>query len=152
MADIIKLDANRPLDFDAKCRQAYDALAPVTISCSAVCSAKGPQGGDCGHQPRSAAACSRSASVPAFSLPQYAQNLRIFGTDISEAMLKKARKRVAELGLRNVEVSRSWSRKNSNSLTIRSALSWRNMSYRGCPNPEAALRRVRARAAAGRRT
>jgi len=37
------------------------------------------------------------------SLPQYASNTRIFGTDISEAMLRKAKARVAELRLKNVE-------------------------------------------------
>ena len=34
------------------------------------------------------------------SLPLYAPHVRIFGTDISEAMLKKAKRRVAELRLR----------------------------------------------------
>src|SRR3569833_1534700 len=37
------------------------------------------------------------------SLPRYAPHLRIFGTDISEAMLEKAKKRVGEFGLKNVE-------------------------------------------------
>jgi phosphatidylethanolamine/phosphatidyl-N-methylethanolamine N-methyltransferase len=37
------------------------------------------------------------------SLPQYAPNLRIFGTDISEGMLRKARARVSEFRLKNVE-------------------------------------------------
>jgi phosphatidylethanolamine/phosphatidyl-N-methylethanolamine N-methyltransferase len=37
------------------------------------------------------------------SLPLYGPNVRIFGTDISEAMLKKAKQRVAELRLKNVE-------------------------------------------------
>jgi phosphatidylethanolamine/phosphatidyl-N-methylethanolamine N-methyltransferase len=37
------------------------------------------------------------------SLPLYAPHLRIFGTDISELMLEKAKKRVDELGLKNVE-------------------------------------------------
>lgn len=37
------------------------------------------------------------------SLPQYASHLGIFGIDISEAMLNKARRRVEELGLTNVE-------------------------------------------------
>jgi phosphatidylethanolamine/phosphatidyl-N-methylethanolamine N-methyltransferase len=37
------------------------------------------------------------------SLPMYAPNVRIFGTDISEAMLDKARRRVRELTLKNVE-------------------------------------------------
>ena len=37
------------------------------------------------------------------SLPLYAPNLRIFGTDISDAMLDKARRRVKEGNLKNVE-------------------------------------------------
>ena len=37
------------------------------------------------------------------SLPLYAPHVRIFGTDISEAMLKKAKRRVAELRLKNIE-------------------------------------------------
>ncbi len=37
------------------------------------------------------------------SLPQYAPHLRIFGTDISEAMLRKAKRRVADLRLKHVE-------------------------------------------------
>ena len=37
------------------------------------------------------------------SLPDYSPNNTIFGVDISESMLRKARKRVTELGLRNVE-------------------------------------------------
>jgi phosphatidylethanolamine/phosphatidyl-N-methylethanolamine N-methyltransferase len=37
------------------------------------------------------------------SLPDYARTTRLFGVDISEPMLRKARERVAELGLSNVE-------------------------------------------------
>lgn len=37
------------------------------------------------------------------SLPQYSRANRLFGIDISEPMLRKARKRVTELGLKNVE-------------------------------------------------
>jgi phosphatidylethanolamine/phosphatidyl-N-methylethanolamine N-methyltransferase len=37
------------------------------------------------------------------SLPLYSPNLRIFGTDISEEMLKKAKRRVAEGKLKNIE-------------------------------------------------
>lgn len=37
------------------------------------------------------------------SLPQYASDSRVFGVDISEPMLRKARDRVDELGLRHVE-------------------------------------------------
>ena len=36
-------------------------------------------------------------------LPDYASSTRVVGVDLSEAMLKKARKRVEELGLRHVE-------------------------------------------------
>src|SRR5260370_9381359 len=42
------------------------------------------------------------------SLPQYASHLRIFGTDISEAMLKKPKKRVADLRLTNVAGLAVW--------------------------------------------
>src|SRR6202161_1660172 len=37
------------------------------------------------------------------SLPQYASNLRVFGTDISEAMLRKANARIDDLRLKNIE-------------------------------------------------
>jgi phosphatidylethanolamine/phosphatidyl-N-methylethanolamine N-methyltransferase len=37
------------------------------------------------------------------SLPGYAETSRLVGVDLSEPMLRKAQKRVAELGLRNVE-------------------------------------------------
>lgn len=37
------------------------------------------------------------------SLPSYKRSTRLFGVDISEPMLRKARERVAELGLTNVE-------------------------------------------------
>src|SRR3981189_757015 len=103
MADIIKLDANRPLDFDREMvEQAYDRWAPVYDFVFGGVFSKGRKG-------RIAATNKIGGRVlevgvgTGISLPQYAQDLRIFGTDISEAMLQKARKRVAELGLRNVE-------------------------------------------------
>jgi len=37
------------------------------------------------------------------SLPDYTRTTRLFGIDISDAMLRKARERIAELDLRNVE-------------------------------------------------
>ena len=37
------------------------------------------------------------------SLPKYGRHSRLFGVDISEPMLRKAQKRIASLGLRNVE-------------------------------------------------
>src|SRR6266513_3093824 len=103
MAEIMKLDDTRQLDFDRETvEQAYDRWAPIYDLVFGGVFSKG-----------------RKAAIQAtnmiggrvlevgvgtgISLPQYAQTLRIFGTDISEAMLQKARKRVAELGLRNVE-------------------------------------------------
>src|SRR3954466_10534330 len=103
MADIIKLDGTRQLDFDREMvEQAYDRWAPVYDLVFGGVFSKG-----------------RKAAIQAtnkiggrvlevgvgtgISLPQYASHLRIFGTDISEAMLQKAKKRVDELGLKNVE-------------------------------------------------
>src|SRR6059058_3400860 len=103
MADIIKLNANRPLDFDREMvEQAYDRWAPVYDLVFGGVFKKG-----------------RTAAIQAtnkmggrvlevgvgtgISLPMYAPHLRIFGTDISEAMLDKARQRVTEGKLTNVE-------------------------------------------------
>src|SRR6478609_8148981 len=103
MANIIKLDANQSLDFDREMvEQAYDRWAPVYDLVFGGVFSKG-----------------RKAAIQAtnkiggrvlevgvgtgISLPQYASHLRIFGTDISEAMLQKAKKRVDGLGLKNVE-------------------------------------------------
>ena len=103
MADIIKLDGARALDFDRETvEQAYDRWAPVYDLVFGGVFSKG-----------------RKAAIQAtntiggrvlevgvgtgISLPQYAAHLRIFGTDISEAMLQKAKKRVNDLDLKNVE-------------------------------------------------
>src|SRR6201992_2117039 len=103
MAEIMKLDGTRQLDFDRESfEQAYDRWAPIyDLVFGGVCS-KG-----------------RTAAIQAtnklggrvlevgvgtgISLPLYAPNTRVFGTDISEAMLAKAKGRVAEQGLKNVE-------------------------------------------------
>src|ERR1044072_3543440 len=103
MADIIKLDGSRTLDFDREMvEQAYDRWAPVYDLVSGVVSAKAR-----------AAAIAPTNKIggrvlevgvgTGISLPLYAPHLRIFGTDISELMLEKAKKRVDELGLKNVE-------------------------------------------------
>src|SRR5258708_2271474 len=103
MADIIKLGGTRALAFDREMvEQAYDRWAPVYDLVFGGVFSKG-----------------RKAAIQAtnkiggrvlevgvgtgISLPQYAPHLRIFGTDISEAMLRKAKRRVAELRLKNVE-------------------------------------------------
>src|ERR1700754_748461 len=103
MAEIIKLDGTQQLDFDrATVEQAYDRWAPVYDLVFGGVFSKG-----------------RNAAIEAtnkiggrvlevgvgtgISLPLYGANVRIFGTDISEEMLKKAKKRVAEQRLKNVE-------------------------------------------------
>ena len=103
MAEIFKLDDGEQLDFDrATVEQAYDRWAPVYDLVFGGVFSKG-----------------RKAAIQAtnkvggrvlevgvgtgISLPQYAPHLRIFGTDISEAMLRKAKRRVNDLGLKNVE-------------------------------------------------
>jgi phosphatidylethanolamine/phosphatidyl-N-methylethanolamine N-methyltransferase len=103
MAGIPKLDDSGQLDFDrATVEQAYDRWAPIYDLVFGGVFSKG-----------------RKAAIQAtnkiggrilevgvgtgISLPQYASHLRIFGTDISEAMLRKAKRRVDDLGLKNVE-------------------------------------------------
>ncbi len=102
MAESIKLDGTQ-LDFDREMvEQAYDRWAPVYDLVFGGVFSKG-----------------RDAAIEAtnklggrvlevgvgtgISLPLYAPHVRLFGTDISEAMLNKARKRVAEQKLKNVE-------------------------------------------------
>lgn len=103
MAEIIKLDDTRPLDFDRETvEQAYDRWAPIYDLVFGGVFSKGRR-----------AAIQATNSIggrvlevgvgTGISLPQYASHLRIFGTDISEAMLGKAKARVAELRLKNVE-------------------------------------------------
>src|ERR1700743_3708915 len=103
MAETMKLDGSRQLDFDRESvEQAYDRWAPIYDLVFAGVFSKG-----------------RNAAIQAtnkiggrvlevgvgtgISLPLYSPNVRIFGTDISAAMLNKAKKRVAEQRLKNVE-------------------------------------------------
>src|SRR6201999_2996954 len=101
MAEIFKLDGTQQLD-RAPVEQAYDRWDPVYDLVFGGVFSKG-----------------RSAAIQAtnrlggrvlevgvgtgISLPLYAAHLRIFGTDISEAMLAKAKSRVSEQKLSNVE-------------------------------------------------
>jgi phosphatidylethanolamine/phosphatidyl-N-methylethanolamine N-methyltransferase len=95
MAQIMKLDGAGELDFDRESvEQAYDRWAPIYDLVFGNVFSKG-----------------RDAAIQAtnklggrvlevgigtgISLPLYAPHLRIFGTDISEAMLNKARRRAA---------------------------------------------------------
>src|SRR6201996_8581807 len=103
MAEIIKLEDTRPLDINREMvEQAYDRWAPIYDLVFGGVFSKG-----------------RSAAIQAtnklggrvlevgvgtgISLPLYAPHLRIVGTDISEAMLDKAKARVTEQKLSNVE-------------------------------------------------
>ena len=103
MTEIAKLDGTVQLDFDREMvEQAYDRWAPVYDLVFGGVFSKGR---------RAAIAATNSIGGrvlevgigTGISLPQYASHLRIFGTDISEAMLRKARARVANLRLKNVE-------------------------------------------------
>ena len=103
MEEIISLESARPLDLNREMvEHAYDRWAPIYDLVFGGVFSKGRR-----------AAVSATNKIggrvlevgvgTGISLPQYAPNLRIFGTDISEGMLRKAKARVAELRLKNVE-------------------------------------------------
>jgi phosphatidylethanolamine/phosphatidyl-N-methylethanolamine N-methyltransferase len=103
MTEIIKLDEPTPLDFDREMvERAYDRWAPIYDLVF---------GGVFGKGRHAAIVATNSIGGrvlevgvgTGISLPQYAANTRIFGTDISEAMLAKARQRVTDQRLSNVE-------------------------------------------------
>lgn len=103
MTDIVKFAGAMQPDFDrASVERAYDRWAPVYDLVFGGVFGKG----------RSAAIAATNAMGgrvlevgigTGISLPHYGPNTGIFGTDISEAMLDKAKERVADLGLKNVE-------------------------------------------------
>src|SRR5919108_268240 len=103
MADIIKLDGTRSMDFDRETvEQAYDRWAPIY---DLVFGGVFSKGRDAAIQATNKLG-GRVLEVgvgTGISLPLYAPHVRIFGTDISEAMLKKAKQRVDELRLKNIE-------------------------------------------------
>ncbi|MBV9566321.1 MAG: methyltransferase domain-containing protein [Bradyrhizobium sp.] len=103
MAQIVKLDGTRQMDFDREMvEQAYDRWAPIY---DLVFGGVFSKGRDAAIQATNKIG-GRVLEVgvgTGISLPLYSPKLRIFGTDISEAMLKKAKQRVAESGLRNIE-------------------------------------------------
>src|ERR1700758_1342239 len=103
MAEIMKLDGTRQLDFDRESvEQAYDRWAPIY---DLVFGGVFSKGRDAAIQATNKIG-GRVLEVgvgTGISLPLYSPNVRIFGTDISEAMLKKAKQRVAEAHLKNIE-------------------------------------------------
>lgn len=103
MAESIKLEDATHLDFDREMvEQAYDRWAPIY---DLVFGGVFSKGRDAAIQATNKIG-GRVLEVgvgTGISLPLYSPNVRIFGTDISEAMLKKAKKRVDEQRLKNVE-------------------------------------------------
>jgi len=103
MAEIIKLNGTQQLDFDrATVEQAYDRWAPVYDLVFGGVFSKGRRAAIAATN-RIGGRVLEVGVGTGISLPQYGAHLRIFGTDISEAMLEKARRRVAEFKLENVE-------------------------------------------------
>jgi phosphatidylethanolamine/phosphatidyl-N-methylethanolamine N-methyltransferase len=103
MTEIVKFRGARQLEFDREMvERAYDRWAPVYDLVF---------GGVFGKGRRAAILATNGIGGrvlevgvgTGISLPQYASNTRIFGINISEAMLRKAKMRVAELRLKNVE-------------------------------------------------
>ena len=103
MAEIIKLGADRSMDFDRETvEQAYDRWAPIYDLVFGGVFSKGRQAAIQATNKIGGRVLEVGVGT-GISLPLYGPNVRIFGTDISEAMLEKAKKRVAEQGLKNVE-------------------------------------------------
>ncbi len=103
MEEIIKLDGTRQLDFDrATVEHAYDRWAPVYDLVFGGVFSKGRRAAILATNKIGGRVLEVGVGT-GISLPQYASHLRIFGTDISEAMLHKAKARVADLHLKNVE-------------------------------------------------
>src|ERR1700731_2286372 len=103
MAEILKLDATTQLDFDREMvEHAYDRWAPIYDLVFGGVFSKGRRAAILATNGIGGRVLEVGVGT-GISLPQYASNLRVFGTDISEAMLRKAKARVADLGLKNVE-------------------------------------------------
>jgi phosphatidylethanolamine/phosphatidyl-N-methylethanolamine N-methyltransferase len=99
----MKLDGTRELDFDREMvEQAYDRWAPVYDLVFGGVFSKGRRAAILATNKLGGRVLEVGVGT-GISLPLYGPNVRIFGTDISEAMLKKAKQRVAELRLKNVE-------------------------------------------------
>ena len=103
MAEIMKLDGARQSDFDRETvEQAYDRWAPIY---DLVFGGVFSRGRDAAIQAtnRIGGRVLEVGVGTGISLPLYSPHLRIFGIDISEAMLKKAKQRVAQSRLKNIE-------------------------------------------------
>ena len=103
MEEIIELDSARPLDLSREMvENAYDRWAPVYDLVFGGVFSKGRRAAILAANNIGGRVLEVGVGT-GISLPQYAANTRIFGTDISEAMLAKAKQRVADQRLKNVE-------------------------------------------------
>jgi phosphatidylethanolamine/phosphatidyl-N-methylethanolamine N-methyltransferase len=103
MSETIKLDGTRELDFDRQSvEQAYDRWAPIYDLVFGGVFEKGRQAAITATNKMGGRVLEVGVGT-GISLPLYAPNVRVFGTDISEAMLAKAKRRVAEQRLKTVE-------------------------------------------------
>jgi phosphatidylethanolamine/phosphatidyl-N-methylethanolamine N-methyltransferase len=103
MAETMKLDGARELDFDRQSvEQAYDRWAPIYDLVFGGVFEKGRQAAISATNKMGGRVLEVGVGT-GISLPLYAPNVRVFGTDISEAMLAKAKRRVVEQRLKNIE-------------------------------------------------
>src|SRR3954463_5151828 len=103
MAETMKLDGARELDFDREqVEQAYDRWAPIYDLVFGGVFEKGRKAAISATNKLGGRVLEVGGGT-GISLPLYAPHVRVFGTDISEAMLGKAMRRVAEQQLKNVE-------------------------------------------------
>src|ERR1700751_4649361 len=103
MTEIAKLAGTAQLDFDRETvKQAYDRWAPVFDLVFGGVFSKGRKAAIAATNKIGGRVLEVGVGT-GISLPQYAPHLRIFGTDISEAILSKAKQRVTDLRLKNVE-------------------------------------------------
>jgi phosphatidylethanolamine/phosphatidyl-N-methylethanolamine N-methyltransferase len=103
MTEIVKIDDTRQLEFPPEMvGRAYDRWAPIYDLVFGGVFGKGRQAAILATNAIGGRVLEVGVGT-GISLPQYRRDLRIFGIDISEAMLRKARERVAEFGLTNVE-------------------------------------------------
>src|SRR6202046_5151376 len=103
MTEIAKLAGTSQVDFDREMVEtAYDRWAPVYDLVFGGVFSKGRRAAIQATNKIGGRVLEVGVGT-GISLPQYASHLRIFGTDISEAMLRKAKHRVDGLSLNNVE-------------------------------------------------
>ena len=103
MSETMKLDATRELDFDREqVEQAYDRWAPIYDLVFGGVFEKGRKAAISATNKLGGRVLEVGVGT-GISLPIYAPHVRVFGTDISEAMLAKAKQRVAQQRLKNVE-------------------------------------------------